>query len=329
MRLKRIVIDSKFPVMVANVLSQSRDRHITTDTLSVFSYLVGLEGEEFFDVLVSGFVTAGGQNSDQRIDYERTMASDRETIRALREVEKKNEEELTALRGAYASLTGEFQEEKEKSESREEDRSPDLNQANLEAKIIKLKAECQASQTLVKQLREDNQMLMEKLTLCTQANKEQTEVIDRHVRQKLEDLATQNYALREAEDRLESAERKRAATAEEIVKLDNELRSAKFVKEKTDLDLEKIRRELEYERKKIANLEGDVERLSKENEKFRRIQKEINHVKRKYAAKKRNLEDQVIEATKEKDKWQALAKFKAKIRKHKFEAAQEVYSVIY
>jgi chromosome segregation ATPase len=113
------------------------------------------------------------------------------------------------------------------------------------------------------------------------------------------------------------------------MKLDNAVCATNKAKEGVEVERENLRKELEFERNRTANLEADLERLIKENERFKSAQKEINHEKRKYAAKRKDLSVKMMELEREKNKWELIAKFTARVRKHKFEAAQETYEVIY
>jgi hypothetical protein len=319
MKIKRIAIDSQLAVLIAHVLSQSAHRSATRSALAALQFFMGLKEKEFVEVFVSAFTLVGQKARDKGLEIKRDQLFSHRLIDKL-EFAAQNRETETETPVPVHHTRGHEEEEREKQSTAE---------IELEARNAALAAQNKAQKDFVRQLEEQNRVLEERLSQMEKSQREYAEYMDKHVKQRLEDMTQQSFALREAEERLETAKRETMVQNDQVAKLERDLKSADMTKGRLEKDLERAASQVKSEQERSSGLEHDIERLEKENEKFRRIQKDINHVKRKYALKKKAVQDQMAELDKEKRKWESIAKFTATVRKHKFEAAQDVYDIVY
>jgi dsDNA-specific endonuclease/ATPase MutS2 len=135
--------------------------------------------------------------------------------------------------------------------------------------------------------------------------------------------------LGETEDKLGEADNKINLNAQQIARLEKELHEQLEIRKRLEAEVEKLRNELSHEAETANQLRLDVEQLEKQNEQCRESQRNVNHVKRKYAAKKQEMLAIIAELDKERRKWETIGKFSRKFRDSKLETTEQVFQVAY
>lgn len=339
-RMKRIVVDSVFPVLVVNVLNESENRHATEDSLAALNYFCSCKEPEFFNLFVSAYVllVTKSRENKKRCEEEREKL-----LLALNNIKidkQKSETQIDELNQIISQQNQEITESKKfVLSSEQKPKSPIIkstpvneniqNEINfLKEKNEELKYKYQKKKKMCQKLKEENFQLLKKLksTLDQEPEinrRETSEIITNTVT----NFSNRNFTKEENEDKIASMQKTIFEDSQKIAQLESDLRLQKGTNEKLLKEFEQMRDELGKERDHSNQLQADLEQVEKQNLQYRSVQKDINHVKRKYAAKKTSLIQKLSELEKEKGKWESLAKFYCKLCKSKGDAVKEVYHV--
>jgi chromosome segregation ATPase len=291
---------------------------------------------EMFQMFVTSFLVISEQTDQAKQKTELQLSSQlTEQELKISELTKTNEEqesELQRLRHSHERLIEKY----------EEERTVGSDNERLRQKVVKLKKEllevqAQNSRLSVKakyrrtelqEFREENRVLAERLLAATKLDEERQENSNL-LKARIQETGTKGFTLRETEDKLGEAEHRINLNAQQIVRLEKELHEQMESRKRLETEVEKLRNELSQEAETANQLRLDIEQLEKQNEQCREGQRNINHVKRKYAAKKQKMLATIAELDKERRKWETIAKFGRKLRDSKFETTEQVFQVAY
>jgi hypothetical protein len=335
-RMKRIVVDSQFPALVVGPLIQSQNRHAISDGMLALHYLLTCKEPSVFELFVPSFFLIGQETRSKQIDSGTVMATKlRETETRLNEATAKLHEqelELDALKNAHANLTEKYEAQTAGAtiRCRYTETISKLKSIIMEIKSenFNLKTKVQSQEAVIQEFKQDNSVLTERLSSLSKLSEEREEHA-KVMKTRIQEGGQTDFALRAAEEKLEQTGKQLVGSAQQIARLETELHRQIENTKAFETEVERLKEEANRESETANKLRQDLEAVEAQNEIFRRVQKDINHIKRKYAGKKKMLAERAVEAEKEKRKWETIARFQSKVRETKFETAQEVYSVNY
>lgn len=345
MRMKRIVIDSVFPALVVNVLNESENRHATEDSLETLKYFCTCKEQEFFGMFISAYVLMVTQTKERRRKGEEERQHLLYSLKTMKIEKEKNCNQIDSLNQIIS------QNSQVMSSIKEENSNPNLmnhsvNQLHSTDKVRELHAQIknlrqqvnmysnkyEKKKKLAKKLKGENDVLLKQI----QANQNEikpslhsmietckNETTERSIHQ----ISRRNFTNEESSDKIATLQKVIYDDSQKIAKLESEYRIQKEQNEMLEKELSKSKGELSKELDHSNQLQSDLSKVESQNNQYRTTQKEINHIKRKYAAKKVQLVERLNELEKEKGKWESLAKFYQKLCQSKGEAVKEIYHV--
>ena len=349
-RIKRIVIDTQFPVLVANILQESLDRHVTRGALETVQYFLNAREPEFAELFTSAFLLLGRRKNEEKASSAEQMNSERQNAKAiideLKSLNKQHESELSDLREAHSQLVSAYNEERRRSEIQSEKhitssansnawemRASELREENakLLTKLSEKSTKLKSRRSLIDQLSEENRALKERIIALESAKQnrdDQLQFMERQIKTQY-GITEQDFTVRQMEDKLSKAEQTIVSNLKQIRDLESCLHNQQGLNKRLEQELDTVREELLREQEQSQKLSGDITVLQQQNEKYRETQKDIEHTKRKYATKRRNLQAALKEMEEEKRKWESIARFGALICTGKTESTQQVFDPTY
>lgn len=352
-RMKRIVIDSVFPVLVVNVLNESENRHATEDSLATLNFFCSCKEPEFFNLFVSAYVllVSKSRENKKRIDEEREklivalndikiekQRSDGQ-IDDLNQIISQQNQELILSKKTVSKNSALLNENAiPKSPIINDSTLNDLkNEINfLKEKNEEIKYKYHKQKKLTQQLREENIQLLKKLESSLEddstsqkvtINKNNIDDKSEIITKRITNFSDRNFTDEENAEKLASMQKTIFEDSQRISRLESDLRIQKETNKKLSKEAERLQKELTDEKNHSNQLQNDIEQVEKQNLQYRSTQKDINHVKRKYAAKKALIVQKLADLEKEKGKWESLAKFYGKLCQSKGDVVKEVYHV--
>jgi chromosome segregation ATPase len=299
-------------------------------------YLLACPEPDVFELFVSGFFLVGQQTRAKKTESDIAMAARiRDTETRLTEADAKvreTEAALYELETAHATLA-------QKSEAHATEAIVSGNYAEkyarLKRMIIRVKSEnstltakVESQSVVIQEFEQENRVLTERLNSLSRLSEEREEYA-KAMKLRVHEGGHTDFALREAEQKLEQTGQKLVGSSQRIARLEAELHDQTDIRAGLEVEIDRLREEMEKELETANKLRRDLEMVETQNELFRRVQKDINHIKRKYAGKKRMLTARLLEVEKEKRRWETIAKFTKRVCETKADTVKEVYSVDY
>ena len=205
----------------------------------------------------------------------------------------------------------------------------------LKEKNEELKFKYHKQKKITQNLKEENIQILKKLESSLEDDSNSQKVsFNKNIDQKSEiitkrisNFSDRNFTDEENADKIASMQKTIFEDSQKIARLESDLRIQKGMNEKLSKEMEQLQNELNTEKDHANQLQNDMEQVEKQNLQYRTVQKDINHVKRKYAAKKSLMIQKIADLEKEKGKWESLAKFYGKLCQSKGDVVKEVYHV--
>jgi chromosome segregation ATPase len=157
-------------------------------------------------------------------------------------------------------------------------------------------------------LRHENRVLDERLSAAAQfIDEKQTQLALLNTR--LHECGTTNFTVREAEEKLTAAADTISRCAQQVAALEGRLLGERRDRRRLEAEIERLKEQLSRQNRAADGMRTDIAVLERQNAAFRDAQKDINHIKRKYAAKKKQLMERIVGLENEKRKWEVIGKF--------------------
>lgn len=346
LRMKRIVIDSVFPVLVVNVLNESENRHATEDSLYALNYFCSCKEPEFFNLFVSAYVLLVSKSRENKKKCEEERDKLLVALKDIKIEKQRSDGQIEDLNQIISQQNQELTKSRKNNTDSNANNQTQINpiqndstkDVKAEINLLKEKNEelnfkYHKQKKLSQKLREENIQLLKKLEYSLENDSVPQNVdINQNDKQEVITKIVTNYSSRnftdeENKDKIASMQKTIFEDSQKISRLESDLRIQKGTNEKLMKEMEQLQNELNKERDHSNQLQSDIEQVEKQNLQYRSVQKDINHVKRKYEAKKTSLVQKLAELEKEKGKWESLAKFYGKLCQSKGDAVKEVYHV--
>ena len=349
--IKRIVVDTQFPVLIANVLQESCERHVTRSALETLQYFITTNEPEFSDLFTSAFLMLG-----KRRQQEQTMTEDQHRVERMQT--RRVIENLETLKRQHASelermkeethLATTYHDQTHRSEVKAEPRRAstdssagrikpqashvaNLKEENteLQTKLAEQSAVITSQQNELENLREQNRRLLDKLEdlKCEIESRDQEKQV---FEKQLQDAKAeeQTFALRDAESKLQLAQRTVLKLRKALEDTRNECMTGVEQNKRMQTEIGTMRALLEQQQAESQKLVADLDLLEGQNNQLRANQQNLNDIRRKYAAKREKLESQIREERKEKRQWESVARFDRIIRNGQLHTTQEAFNEI-
>ena len=357
-RIKRIVIDSIFPTLVVNVIHESENKHATKDALNALLFFCNCKESEFLEMFLSSFILLVKKTHEDKANCINANKQLTEKIEQLTRAKTQSESHVDELTQMHAQALKELNESKTQSNQMPTIIQPSQQSNALDSNIVTdLKTKLEKFKADNRSLRYENDVLKQKYykikKICRELHKDNQEILSSYQNQNIAAAANKSFETsynkakaditkttkvisaytdrdfhhEETVEKLATAQKVIYEDSQKIVKLESDLRTQIAVNEQLKKDLENVTNELNNERNHSNKLQTDFEQIEKQNNQYRTTQKDINHVKKKYAAKRHQLQQQLLDIEKDRAKWESIAKFYHKLCQSKGDAVKEVYHV--
>ncbi|OHT12182.1 hypothetical protein TRFO_18194 [Tritrichomonas foetus] len=348
MRLKRIVIDSVFPALVVNVLNESENKHATKDALNALMYFCGCKEPEFFDLFISSYVLLVQRSKEEKKTYIKERNDLLEQLTRIKIEKVNSDSQIEELNQLNSQMINELNISRTKSSminigdnnnntinsNKLEHLKAQIRSLKEENEILKMKTRKQRKD--IHQLKSENIGFISKLQSQSQLpsnidinRKSKSDIVTNNQDSKMtvSVLTNRNFRDEELEEKLASAHKVIYDNSQKMMQLESDLRVQVAANEQLKKELNQLKTELNKEKDHSNQLQMDIEQIEKQNVQYRTLQKDINHIKRKYATKRQQLQEKMAEVEREKGKWESIARFYNKLCQSKGDTMKEVYHV--
>ena len=348
--IKRIVIDTQFPVLIANVLQESCERHVTRSALETLQYFITTNEPEFSDLFTSAFLMLGKRRqTEQSLTEDQHRVERMQTRRVIENLEtlkRQHESELERMKEENSHLLTTYHDQTHRSEMRAEPRRlstdssvgriksqtshvshvTNLKEENteLQTQLAEQSAIITSQQNEIDKLREQNRLLLDKLEdlKCEIESRDQEKEL---FQKQLQDARSeeQKFALRDAESKLQNAQRIVLKIRKELEDTQHECMSGIEENKRMQAEIGTMRTLLKQQQEQSQKLVADLDILEGQNDQLRANQQNLNDIRLKYTAKREKLESQITEERKQKRQWETVARFDRIIRNGQLYTTQQ------
>lgn len=363
-RIKRILVDTQFPVLLAHVVVNSKNRRVISDALIALQYFINdcqlikdCSKTFFFNSAVSGFLVMNQQAgksiselnaklTQEKHDYElmiqnlkvqgNQLAKEKQNLQNLVNEEKMN---LSKTSESISKLQNEINEKNQ------------VNQkiANkykaLKAALLEQNSKMQNMHDINKDLQNENNNLRKSLKQFDQcklqlqsSNNENVRLLERindleakisyiskQLKSNQEQCKSLKVELNEREEQYESVQKQCHESQQITLNLQNDDNQNKAEIQKLNATILSLQRKLKEETQKVGDMAKTVSGLQDENIKLKsQLQKESDE-KQKYKLKKQTYLERIKDCEKEKRKWESIAKFNNHVATVKTMTVRDVY----
>ena len=332
--INRIVIDTQFPVLIANVLQESCERHVTRAALETMQYFTAKSEPEFSELFASAFLLLSKRRRDQRLTYDDQRRIERfqtqKTIEHLETINRQRESELDQMRTKNSQLVTAYNEELQRSKLQSEPApttdsgTPERVRVSLlkeettklQAKIAEQSAKITSQESVIDEINEENRILrqqIEDMKSEMEAREHKYQLIEERIQTEIDDKY--KFALRNAESNAEEAQRVLLRLTEELEDAHRQCMSFVDEEKRTKAELAAIRESLLAQQEESEKMKRDLDLFEHENDQLRTSQRSLDSLKRKYAQKRAEMQENVLQAHKEGRQWESVARFDAIVRR--------------